>query len=196
MDNLKDCFSDCFKCILKNIGATIMGVKPAEIRNVRTYYDEYEIWSKCKESISTYREIDFIELNQKNNRKLVFFYHKKALDKQLKQPQVLKFLKDLGYPKKYRLDSYVNLLTEKIKNNKLGINEFPHEIGLFFGYPIKDVLGYMGYVDLEPSGGKEWKFYGDKRVSKLQKRKFDKARNMFSSRLNKLEKINQFQKIV
>ena len=192
----KECFSNCYKCILINIGATIMGVKPAEMRNVKTHFDGHEIWSKCKENISIFKKIDFVEISQKKERTLVFFYNKEALDKQLKKSQVLKILKDLGYPKKYNLEQYIDTLVAKIKTYKLGNGEFPQEIGFFFGYHIKDVLGYMGYVDLKPSGGEEWRFYGDAKVSKLLKNKFDRARNIYSDKLNRLEKIDKLKKIV
>ena len=43
--------------------------------------------------------------------------------------------------------------------------EFPHEIGVFLGYPLKDVLGFMGYGKKELVEIRNWKIYGDKQVS-------------------------------
>ncbi len=37
----------------------------------------------------------------------------------------------------------------------------PHEIGLALGYPVKDVLGYMGVQPLDCTGCCGWRVYGD-----------------------------------
>lgn len=37
----------------------------------------------------------------------------------------------------------------------------PHEIGLALGYPVKDVLGYMGLLRLGFTGCCGWRVYGD-----------------------------------
>jgi len=37
----------------------------------------------------------------------------------------------------------------------------PHEIGLALGYPVKDVLGYMGLQPLACTGCCGWRIYGD-----------------------------------
>ncbi|NJN67192.1 MAG: DUF3793 family protein [Chloroflexaceae bacterium] len=37
----------------------------------------------------------------------------------------------------------------------------PHEIGLALGYPVKDVLGYMGLLPLDFTGCCGWRVYGD-----------------------------------
>jgi hypothetical protein len=37
----------------------------------------------------------------------------------------------------------------------------PHEIGLALGYPVKDVLGYMGLQPLDCTGCCGWRIYGD-----------------------------------
>jgi hypothetical protein len=39
-------------------------------------------------------------------------------------------------------------------------DDFPHEIGFFLGYPIKDVFGFMGLCDLPLVGNGPWKMYG------------------------------------
>ena len=39
-------------------------------------------------------------------------------------------------------------------------NDFPHEIGIFLGYPLKDVLAFMGQVRLAFSCQGPWKIYG------------------------------------
>ncbi len=54
--------------------------------------------------------------------------------------------------------------------------EIPHEIGLALGYPIKDVLGYMGLVPLRPTGNCGWRIYGNPSLSLRRSREFEQAR--------------------
>lgn len=182
-------FRDCIRCILKNIGATIMGVKPAELRNIR--FNNSKIWDRCKSTILAYDQIKMIELNEKVNRKQVLFYHEAALDQQLRKAEVLEFLKKHGYPQKYNLKSYLDFLVKRLRSN-----EFPHEIGIFFGYPLKDVLGFMGYSDLKVTHSKEWKIYGDKSISLLQQKRFEMARDYFNKRIDRAEEIEQLYNVV
>ena len=55
--------------------------------------------------------------------------------------------------------------------------KIPHEIGLALGYPIKDVLGYMGVVSLPCTGLCGWRIYGDLKPSLQMSRDFEQAKN-------------------
>ncbi|GAB6100187.1 DUF3793 family protein [Halanaerocella petrolearia] len=194
MKGTKKCRSDinCFRknceCLLRRIGATIMGVKPAELRSIK---QEKSCWQKCKGTLLGYNQLELIEIDIVNGRRKVLFYHSQALEEQLKDQRVLNFLKNIGYPQEYSLDKYL----EKLKNRLQGA-EFPHEIGIFFGYPLKDVLGFMGYVDLEVTHRGEWKYYGNKKISLLKQKRFDRAREEFNAKLNKLEQVEEFHKVI
>ncbi|PDW02399.1 DUF3793 family protein [Candidatus Viridilinea mediisalina] len=52
----------------------------------------------------------------------------------------------------------------------------PHEIGLALGYPVKDVLGFMGWLPLDCSGCCGWRIYGDPEQSLERSRNFAEAR--------------------
>ena len=53
---------------------------------------------------------------------------------------------------------------------------FPHEIGLFLGYPLADVLGFcaLGGACAKLCG--YWKVYGDVEYAKACFRRFDESR--------------------
>ena len=72
----------------------------------------------------------------------------------------ISFLRFLGYPSDYDMETYINILI-----NKLHSPEFPNEIGIFLGYPLKDVLGFMGYGKNELYTTRFWKIYGDPSIS-------------------------------
>ena len=54
--------------------------------------------------------------------------------------------------------------------------QIPHEIGLALGYPVKDVLGYMGLVPLHCTGKCGWRIYGNPLPSLRRSREFEEAR--------------------
>ena len=48
----------------------------------------------------------------------------------------------------------------KFLQGRMNGADFPHEIGFFLGYPIKDVYGFMGLCELPVAGSGTWKMYG------------------------------------
>jgi hypothetical protein len=54
--------------------------------------------------------------------------------------------------------------------------QIPHEIGLALGYPIKDVLGFMGLAPLPCTGRCGWRIYGDPGFSLRKSQEFKQAR--------------------
>ncbi|KXS43542.1 MULTISPECIES: DUF3793 family protein [unclassified Candidatus Frackibacter] len=185
-------FDEYCKCLLKSIGATLMGVKPSELRSVRIYdQDEHKYWRKCKEILKEHSKIEIIEIGNADKRQKVFVYHISALDEQISKKKNLDFLRYLGYPKEYDLSKYVEYLLNEIEKNY-----FPHEIGIFFGYPLKDVLGFMGYLDLPVTTKAEWKVYGDKSISTIQQKKFNLARNAFNKRIQKINNLSCIHQLI
>ena len=85
----------------------------------------------------------------------------------LNNKKCLNFLKFIGYPSNYNLDEYLNILIDKLNSDN-----FPHEIGIFLGYPLKDVVGFMGYGKYKFCKTRYWKVYGDESVSDAVYNKF------------------------
>ncbi len=52
----------------------------------------------------------------------------------------------------------------------------PHEIGLALGYPVKDVLGFIGLVRLKCTHTCGWRVYGDPGPSLTKSRRYRRAR--------------------
>ncbi|PRX30997.1 uncharacterized protein DUF3793 [Orenia metallireducens] len=194
LSNHNICNKEYLKSLLSNIGATIMGVKPAELRSViLSRCGDCLYWQDCKKSLLEHQDLGVLEIGEveKQNKIKVLFYHRFSLDRYLKAKHNLKFLREIGYPKNYSLDSYLKHLKRRLESN-----EFPHEIGVFFGYPLKDVLGFMGYLNLDTSDCGEWRFYGNKRVSQLQQKRFEEARNYVKERLDDIEDSKEFYEVI
>lgn len=93
-----------------------------------------DFWNCCmKEKGVTLRV-----LRVRNGTALVYVYRKDYLERDMKKPGVKCFLKSLGYDN-IDVGYAVNRLRDRL-NEREG---FPHEIGLFLGYPLGDVIGFV-----------------------------------------------------
>lgn len=103
---------------------------------------------------------------------LVLVYQKEMLESYLGQKEARELLIQDGYPEDVGLKEMLSHLRERFEEK----TEFPHEIGLFLGYPLEDVKGFR--IN-EGSGCKlcgYWKVYGDVEKAKLQFAVYDRCR--------------------
>lgn len=165
--------------ILEKLGATIMGVKPAEILNVKNN----ESLVICKNFINEHPELGYLRIRkmQKEGRIQYIFFHKTCIEKTLNRKEKLEFLRDLGYPDKFSVKAYLNFLKVRLCSE-----DFPHEIGLFLGYPFKDVLGFMGKTSLRLVTVKGWRYYGNATSSLKKYNTFKSAKENFKKYLYSL----------
>lgn len=103
----------------------------------------------------TNQGIRALPLHSRRGRTLIYIYRPLALLHDLEQPQTAQLLTELNYPLPCPQRCIAHLMA-KLKLSPA----FPHEIGLFLGYPPEDVLGFIH----DPSACKFsgcWKVYGD-----------------------------------
>lgn len=110
---------------------------------------------------------------------LVYVYRPKKLQKDLMNETACRLLNDHGYPCGQPTHCIMRL-KERLEQN----TEFPHEIGLFLGYPPEDVDGFIHRKDEAKCSGC-WKVYGD--VEKAKKT-FARFRKCTSAYLEQFEK--------
>ena len=149
------------KRILEMLGAVILGSKPAEIINVPGSKEDKKIkLSQIEAFFSNCSRITYRIITTHDGGKRVLFINEKSMEKVLVNKRCINFLKFVGYSSDYELNDYMDELVFRLQSE-----EFPHEIGVFLGYPLKDVLGFMGYGKNELVEVKNWRVYGDKEIS-------------------------------
>lgn len=82
--------------------------------------------------------VSILVLRKRGNRALVYVYREHRLKRDLERPGVADFLQENGY-NGTDVDSAIATLRAKLEQ----WDEFPHEIGLFLGYPLGDVIGFI-----------------------------------------------------
>ena len=163
-----------FMCLIDLIGATIAGIKPAELLNIPTANGRIRqwCWEECKLCLLRYSRLRIREINKPNGRKQVFIYHYLSLSDVLSDEANLGFLKEAGYPQQHSVETYVDLLVKRLNGKN-----FPHEIGIFLGYPLKDVLGFIGDPSLKLKRRRGWNFFGNPDISNKRYESFLEARS-------------------
>ena len=89
-------------------------------------------------------------------RVLIYVYHKELLKMWLCDKRVTQFLESCGYDKELSAEEKLGILEERIS-----CGSFPHEIGIFLGYPVDDVLGFIENKGANYLFCGFWKVYGD-----------------------------------
>jgi len=118
---------------------------------------------------------------------LIYVYRRTSLARTLKDPEVQKFLSSYGYESCYccegcssadcGISSCLSHLMSRLTGDEQDEMRFPHEIGIFLGYPLQDVKGFIDNNGKNCKYTGIWKVYGDKDASmKL----FEKYRKCFS----------------
>ena len=170
--------SSYIKWLIEILGPVILGSKPAEILNLSCKDNNKETkLNDIKSFFSNCTRLSYEIINIQDGGIRIVFINKDSLSKVLSNKKCLNFLKFVGYPSNYDLDKYINVLIDK-----LNTKDFPHEIGIFLGYPLKDVVGFMGYGKYKFCKTRYWRVYGDESIS-------DNVYNQFISDRAKIKSL-------
>ncbi|NDO18671.1 DUF3793 family protein [Lachnospiraceae bacterium MD329] len=163
----------------------LAGIKPANIAAYRKSQNPY-ILSEIKElnSILNKKDIYIEILCECKERILIMLYRRRQLCEYLNTPQIKNLLETYGYPKHFSLYEYFEILRKRTVSGCSGIDEFPHEIGAFLGYPIHDIYGFINHRDKHCLLTGEWKVYADADNAKKMFCRYSDCRRAVVKRLN------------
>ncbi|MFV0497438.1 MAG: DUF3793 family protein [Candidatus Fimivivens sp.] len=95
---------------------------------------------------------------------IVYVFRPTLLSALLARQDVFCFLEDCGFSGCHTLESYI----ERLRNHICSSTCFPHEIGIFLGYPLTDVQGFIKNKGKDFSLCGFWKVYTEpQRAEKL-----------------------------
>ncbi len=113
-------------------------------------------------------------LKKQQHVALVYLYRKEMLQADLTQEGAVSLLQQFGY-ESLNMEQCVQRLSVRLST----LQEFPHEIGLFLGYPLEDVHGFICHKGQNCHLCGYWKVYGDTTYALVQFAKFDKCRLIY-----------------
>lgn len=147
----------CFNQIVIHFAApTICGIKPANLFSVKKEDFSIAELRKWKKMLAEHGITIEAVLSDRSSFQ-IFVYNLRWLKKILSDSLVCKYLKDKGYSSCLNASKAVSLILQRMKN----INEFPHEIGIVLGYPVKDVIEFERHEGRNCKYCGYWKSYSD-----------------------------------
>lgn len=120
------------------------------------------------------RGLRLLPLCFSDKKALMYVYRPSGLRKDLSQASALALLNQNGYCTG-NCEKCIAQLARKLKQQK----DFPHEIGLFLGYPPEDV---QGFIDHNACGCKytgRWKVYGDEEAARKRFAQYQKCDRIY-----------------
>ena len=118
----------------------------------------------------------FLPCRYQNNRALIYVYRPARLLRDLQSEPACKLLCKLGYI----ADTPQQCVVQLVKRMST-CEEFPHEIGLFLGYPPEDVCGFIENRDDDCKCVGCWKVYGDAEAAQKTFAKYKKCIDVYSA---------------
>lgn len=107
-------------------------------------------------------------------RALIYVYRPEKLNADMQNGKNKKFLNSIGY-RGTTNDELINELSARVYS----CGGFPHEIGLFLGYPIDDVISFIENKGKNFKCCGCWKVYHDEDNAKKTFEKYKKCTNIY-----------------
>jgi hypothetical protein len=175
-----------FNLMAYNIAPTLSGLKPSSILNFPDSKNNmYDLWFKYREETRQKLPIEFCEIKISASNVVVLFYNKENLFNVINDEGNARFLQEQGYKRIYNFDECLNTLKERFQYS------CPHEIGIFLGIPIKDVVGFIENKGTNYLLNGYWKVYYDVESAKKTFILYDKSRIRILERI-----VNDKQKLL
>ena len=148
---------------IKHCSPLLAGIKVSNLFSIKyENYDElYEKVSALNKNIN--KKDIYIQIIKKTTSLdsfyLIFAYRKTKLTERINEKLIHNFLKNYGYFNCYGLEDYLYVLTNKLISSE----NFPHEIGIFLGYPLNDVVSFIKEKGQNFVSCGTWKSYSNKK---------------------------------
>ena len=172
------------KYLIEWCSSTLASLKTASLFNWHYVHDNITL-EQVKSSIDEMNEkfkekgIQIEILREEETWALIYVYRVKKLEEDLKKNEVSKFLRENGYK-----ETCVNYAISLLKKRLMDLKAFPHEIGVFLGYPIEDVIGFINNKGCNFKCCGYWKVYGDKEKAIKEFARYDKCRMIYTKLWN------------
>lgn len=120
--------------------------------------------------------VRIVVLRLGEERALIYLYRKSQLKEMLATERARALLRALGYPVQC-VEGCVARLAARARASA----DFPHEIGLFLGYPPEDVEGFMYKGSRSCKTVGYWKVYGDVAAAARRFAQYEKCRRAYAA---------------
>ena len=156
----------CLASFLALEGAEVIaGVKPANLfrivnRRQSCGRNLFELWHRHGQQVMAATPFTVRVMRATQDALLVLLFDPDLLDRRLRSRGGQVMLRRCGYPQSPSFEATLEHLAARVSRSGI-----PHEIGLFLGYPRKDVEAFIGWRETPATCQRLWKIYGKPRRS-------------------------------
>ena len=132
------------------------------------------------------RGIRLIPMKNKKGRALIYMYRPQKLKRDLADESAQRILAAQNYPVSEE-GKCVAYLIHRLEAGE----DFPHEIGLFLGYPPEDVEAFIKYGAAGAKYTGAWKVYGNVEAAKRKFARFKKCTRVYDEVFRKYHSLDR-----
>lgn len=161
--------------LIRHCAPTLAGMKTGNLFSC-VYHQKYKLCSElCRlNRILVPKGVRIVPLQYTKQRVLIYLYRPNRLKRDLLDGRASFLLRQYGYP----FESPERCVAALVK--KLSIcSDFPHEIGLFLGYPPEDVKGFIEHKADHCKCVGCWKVYGDEEKARQTFCRYKKCTDIY-----------------
>ncbi len=169
---------------------TLLKVKPASLLLIdkSLFFDLQDFYTPLVKYLKLF-SCSYITFQETETRLYLFLYNEELLYPSITMGLRQTFLESYGYSVlKEQMASVLGLLGRRYRNYWI-TGEFPHEIGLFLGYPLTDVEGFIRNHGRNYLLCGMWKVYGRIQVAETA---FLSFRHMRARAVKRVEAKSEF----
>lgn len=163
------------KYLIEHCSPTLASLKTANLFNY-IFTSEEELYGYIRglnRKLSA-KGVSVTILRKEAHSALVYVYREKKLAEDLARPGVREFLTKAGY------EACTPLAAIRFLRSRFAAKAgFPHEIGLFLGYPLGDVIGFIENAGRHSKCSGCWKVYCNECEAIRLFAKFDKCKEVY-----------------
>lgn len=167
--------------IILHCSPTLAGLKSANMFNYtfKTLETLFEQVAKCRDTLGR-KGVSLRIIRTTEDRALIYVYRRQMVQDELRKDNVYSFLSKYGY-KTDRIDYCIDRLASRVSSRL----DFPHEIGLFLGYPLEDVKGFIEHKGQNCRCVGCWKVYCNECEAMKAFARFDKCKAVYCDLFNR-----------
>ncbi|HPZ00256.1 MAG TPA: DUF3793 family protein [Clostridiales bacterium] len=173
--------------LVQHCSPTLAGMKTGSLFSLQ-FDDDTELRNciRCWNHLLGKKGLRVLPLRTRHHRALIYVYRPSKLSADLQQTEACKLLEERGYSTENPSCCLAQLRRHLEKDA-----DFPHEIGLFLGYPPEDV---DGFIRNQAEGCKCvgcWKVYGNEAEAEKTFAKFKKCTAVYCAQFQKGKSIER-----
>ena len=167
--------------IVRHCSPTLAGLKTGNL-----FACSYDTLSSLRDEVRglnrrlSGKGLRVLPLRAENGAALIYIYRPRRLEEDLSDREVSDLLRGFGY----RCETVSGCLQRLQARLRTG-SSFPHEIGLFLGYPPEDVRGFIEHNAKDCKCSGYWKVYGDAEQAKKRFARYKKCTDVYLRQLGR-----------